>query len=80
LNVSAQFAFVSLPSAFRDSTMSSRALPSHVLQEGFPFLFWKGTQQIAEDAVQDALLSAYKNLDRFRGASETVYVLNNNCH
>jgi DNA-directed RNA polymerase specialized sigma24 family protein len=60
--------------------MSSRALPSHVLQEGFPFLFWKGTQQIAEDAVQDALLSAYKNLDRFRGASETVYVLNNNCH
>ena len=70
MNVSAQFAFVSLPSAFRDSTMSSRALPSHVLQEGFPFLFWKGTQQIAEDAVQDALLSAYKNLGRFRGQAK----------
>jgi RNA polymerase sigma factor (sigma-70 family) len=70
LNVSAQFALVSLPSAFRDSTMSSRALPSHVLQEGFPFLFLKGTQQIAEDAVQDALLSAYKNLGRFRGQAK----------
>jgi RNA polymerase sigma factor (sigma-70 family) len=50
--------------------MSSRALPSHVLQEGFPFLFLKGTQQIAEDAVQDALLSAYKNLGRFRGQAK----------
>jgi DNA-directed RNA polymerase specialized sigma24 family protein len=56
--------------AFRDSPMSSRALLSHVLQEGFPFLFLKGTQQIAEDAAQDALLSGYKNLGRFRGQAK----------
>jgi RNA polymerase sigma-70 factor (ECF subfamily) len=33
----------------------------------------------AEDAVQDAVLSAYKHLDQFRGAGADVNVANHDC-
>ena len=33
----------------------------------------------AEDAVQDALLSAYAHLDQFKGQAQNVHVADHNC-
>ena len=38
-----------------------------------------GNAADAEDAVQDAVLSAYKHLDQFRGACADVNVANHDC-
>lgn len=54
----------------------SRYLPTFY-KRAFRFL---GNIPDAEDAVQDALLSAYKDLGQFRGASSTFNLVNNNRH
>ena len=53
---------------------SSRQM-QHVLSNGLPPLYWRayrllGNKADAEDAVQDALLAAYKNIDQFRGEAQ----------
>ena len=53
---------------------SSRQM-QHVLSNGLPPLYRRayrllGNKADAEDAVQDALLAAYKNMDQFRGEAQ----------